>query len=93
MLTAISKAFDQWTSVSPLTFTRVRTLPDIDILFASYQHGDGSFDGPGGTVAHTYFPVFGGDLHFDASEYWTYGTGKGTVEINASVLKFTIQIY
>ena len=46
--------------------------PDISIRFASYQHGDGdAFDGPGGTLAHAYFPDFGGDVHIDDSEDWT----------------------
>ena len=46
--------------------------PDISIRFASYQHGDGdAFDGPGGTLAHAYFPQYGGDVHIDDSENWT----------------------
>ena len=53
---------------------------DIELRFENYYHGDeDSFDGPGGHVAHAFYPQFGGDAHFDNKEYWT--VNKFTVNI------------
>ncbi|NXK46273.1 MMP3 protein, partial [Chauna torquata] len=72
---AIAKAFNLWSSVTPLRFTRIYSGDaDIMISFAAGFHGDFySFDGPGGTLAHAYPPSsgIGGDAHFDEDENWT----------------------
>ncbi|CAM5075852.1 unnamed protein product [Eretmochelys imbricata] len=72
---AIEKAWNVWSSVTPLKFTRVyEGEADIMISFVAGFHGDFySFDGVGGTLAHAYAPGegIGGDAHFDEDEYWT----------------------
>ena len=69
----IKKSFDLWSAVTDLSFSSQESgSVHIEIRFASYEHGDGDpFDGPGGTLAHAYFPAYGGDMHIDDSELWT----------------------
>ena len=75
----IELAFKVWSDVTPLTFTRVNTInADIVIAFTPRVHGDGAnFDGPSGTLAHAFYPQFGGDAHFDEAEVWTVDTPQG----------------
>jgi hypothetical protein len=51
------------------------------VKFASGAHGDAyPFDGPGGVLAHTFYPVpvnpetIAGDMHLDADEAWHVGS-------------------
>ena len=76
----IAKALKVWSDVTDLKFRQKDSGPvHIDINFVSRDHGDGDpFDGEGGTLAHAFFPVFGGDAHFDDSETWTISSYKGT---------------
>jgi Matrixin/Putative peptidoglycan binding domain len=73
----IRQAFLAWSRVCFLTFTEVSGTADISIAFRTGNHGDGSsFDGPGNTLAHGFFPppnggAIAGDLHFDDAEMWT----------------------
>ena len=71
--TDVRKAFNMWSQASGLTFVNSPYgSVDIEIRFENYYHGDeDSFDGPGGQVAHAYYPEFGGDAHFDNQEHWT----------------------
>ena len=75
----IKKALDVWTDFTDLTFTQKRSgRVHIDISFLEGEHGDGDpFDGSGGTLAHAFFPVFGGDAHFDDKEFWTMESFRG----------------
>ena len=52
------KALDLQRSASTLRFTEVQSgVTDILISYATRNHSDGSpFDGPGGTLAHAFFP-------------------------------------
>ena len=75
----IEKAFKVWSDNSGLIFEKT-TLDKvkIDIQFAKGEHGDGDpFDGPGGTLAHAFFPMYGGDAHFDDTEEWSINSYRG----------------
>ncbi|UXI18425.1 hypothetical protein NH340_JMT04368 [Sarcoptes scabiei] len=76
----IARAFRVWSEVTPLNFHEKKTgRVHIDIRFESGEHGDGDpFDGPGNTLAHAYFPQYGGDAHFDNEEHWTVSSHSGT---------------
>ena len=76
----IRAALNVWSNVTQLEFVQKSTGPvHIDVRFEDGAHSDGDpFDGSGGTLAHAYFPVYGGDAHFDNAEDWTTGTSRGT---------------
>ncbi|XP_043469115.1 matrix metalloproteinase-14 isoform X3 [Leptopilina heterotoma] len=76
----IAKAFSVWSDYTDLTFTPKKSgQVHIEIRFERGEHGDGDpFDGPGGTLAHAYFPVYGGDAHFDEAEHWSINSYRGT---------------
>ncbi|XP_018010336.1 matrix metalloproteinase-2 isoform X2 [Hyalella azteca] len=76
----VANAFKVWEDVSNLTFRPTTTgKVHIDIRFEKGEHGDGDpFDGRGGTLAHAYFPIYGGDAHFDDTEQWTIDSFAGT---------------
>ena len=86
----IAKALDVWAEVTDLTFHQKRFgSVQIEIKFAEAQHGDADpFDGVGGTLAHAFFPVYGGDAHFDKSEKWTMNTEAGTNLLQTAAHEF-----
>ncbi|VDI22572.1 matrix metalloproteinase-3 (stromelysin 1, progelatinase) [Mytilus galloprovincialis] len=77
---AFKSALKKWSDVTPLIFENTEGYPDIEILFARGNHGDGShnaFDGPGRVLAHAFYPT-DGDTHFDDDETWIFRSGTGT---------------
>jgi len=86
----IKKALSTWSDHTDLKFVRKRSgKVHIDIRFEGGEHGDGDpFDGSGGTLAHAFFPVFGGDAHFDDDEPWTIGSFKGTSLLQTAAHEF-----
>ena len=80
----VERAFRVWASYANVSFSAGQVLGavrSIDILFASRAHGDAyPFDGPGGVLAHTFYPAplntepIAADMHFDADENWHAGT-------------------
>lgn len=70
----LTKAFRKWAEVSPLVFRKLDSsaTADITVKFVTGYHGDvKAFDGPGGVLAHAFYPSSGGDIHFDDDETWT----------------------
>ncbi|XP_062816559.1 matrix metalloproteinase-28 [Anolis carolinensis] len=77
---AVQSAFQLWSNVSGLVFWESEGEPaDIRLTFFQGDHNDGAdnaFDGPGGALAHAFFPLRG-EAHFDSEERWALGGGKG----------------
>lgn len=86
----IKKAFDVWSKHTKLKFNKKKSgSAHIDIRFERKEHGDGDpFDGPGGTLAHAFFPQYGGDAHFDDDEYWTIDMFSGTNLLQTAAHEF-----
>ena len=76
----MEEAFNVWAEVTNLKFEKIFSGDaHIEIRFETGNHGDDDpFDGEGGTLAHAFFPIFGGDAHFDDEEDWTVKTFRGT---------------
>ncbi|KAK9704421.1 Matrixin [Popillia japonica] len=79
--------FDLWGRHLNKTFTQKTVgLADTDLGFYVGRHSDEApFDGPGEVYAHAFFPIFGGDIHFDESERWT-SNEKGGVNFKQVVI-------
>ncbi|XP_071797357.1 collagenase 3-like [Asterias amurensis] len=77
------RAFQLWSDVTPLSFTKVEgdEQADLNILFGAFYHTDivrdPLFDGLKGTLGHAFYPNSGwgdadGDVHLDDSEIFTH---------------------
>jgi len=73
----IRQALNSWQQAGGFVFKAQASHPDILLSFESGEHGDGyPFTGPGGVLAHAFFPHTGGttfiegDVHFDGDEKW-----------------------
>ncbi|XP_060761799.1 matrix metalloproteinase-28 isoform X1 [Neoarius graeffei] len=77
---AVQTAFQLWSNVSGLVFHELSEGPtDIRLAFYEGEHNDGTsnaFDGPGGALAHAFFPCRG-EAHFDKAERWSLSSHKG----------------
>jgi len=92
---ALFNAYRSWCLVAQIAAHRVSSGADIDVRFATGDHGDGAtnaFDGVGSILAHGFYPPpnggdLAGDLHFDDAETWTRdlpptGTDLDTVALH-----------
>ena len=87
----IERAMAQWAKAVQVTWlpgTSPAASATVNILWAAYSHGDGfPFDGPGGVVAHTFYPAppnpepIAGDMHFDESESWHIGANTDVFSV------------
>jgi hypothetical protein len=79
----IERSMAEWSKVAAITWqpgTNALGPTTVNVRFAAYDHGDGyPFDGPGGILAHTFYPAppnpepIAGDMLFDDSESWHIG--------------------
>ncbi|HML22353.1 MAG TPA: matrixin family metalloprotease [Aggregatilinea sp.] len=69
----VRQAFATWDGIIALSFSEASSAARADIEIEWSQVGDG-FGKPGGVLAYTYFPSYGGDMYFDDAEYWAVGS-------------------
>jgi hypothetical protein len=84
----VLRALNEWTKYTNIIFQPAASASaprSVLVKFVSGAHGDAwPFDGPGGVLAHTFYPVpinaesVAGDMHLDADENWHAG---GDVDI------------
>lgn len=74
---SLRQAFDLWQGVTPLRFHEASSPASADIIvdfidpaWPGYPFDRGG-DANGNTLAHAWFPQWGGDIEFDDFEVWT----------------------
>jgi len=76
------RAWNEWAKYVQVSFSAAQKdgPRTITVLFGTGNHGDSfPFDGPGGTLAHTFYPAplnpetIAGDSHYDDAESWRIG--------------------
>jgi hypothetical protein len=87
----IVRAMAEWSKVAAITWQpgpNALGSATVNVRFATHDHGDGyPFDGPGGVVAHTFYPAppnpepLAGDMHFDDSESWHIGVNTDVFSV------------
>jgi len=80
----IRRAMAEWSKavkVSWVQGTTATSARTVNVLFGAGYHGDAyPFDGPGGALAHTFYPAppnpepIAGDMHLDDAESWRIGS-------------------
>lgn len=96
----IVRAMAEWSKVAAISWQPGANsfgAATVNVLFAAYNHGDGyPFDGPGGIVAHSFYPAppnpepIAGDMHFDDSESWHIGVNTDVFSVALHELGHTL---
>ncbi|MBL8174323.1 MAG: matrixin family metalloprotease [Bryobacterales bacterium] len=88
----VLRAMQEWAAYAQLKFKAASSAKDsrtVNVLFGARDHGDGyPFDGPGKTLAHTFFPSppnpepIAGDMHLDDDEPWQVGSNTDLFSVS-----------
>lgn len=84
----IEAAFAAWSAVADIDFMETADdglVFDVGVV-GDIRIGGHTFDGPGGTLAHGFYPPVNGtgaagDIHFDTAEIWKIGFGGAGFDI------------
>lgn len=92
----LNNGLEQWSAVTPLSFTRVNDDEGTEVLcrFTTMQEGDNPNDGPGGVFAATYsastadgVAIAPAQIRFDKFDVWSFGTpSPNTVDLLSVVI-------